>query len=322
MRTSTPLIAGGAFALIALPLSAFAATTDFFGPIIPQDAKAYCAGSAFDWGGVLQVSQNVLNVIDSVAVLAVVFFFAWAGFTLITSGANPAGRTQAKNRMLNAMLGLVLILGSWLIVDTIMKVLYNPSTTFNGTTFGPWNKILAGDPSAYCLKPNLHPGILSDGTVNGGLVSTAKGVLNPGTANSSTAGGVCTVQTSGFCASSNFTSAFGGAANAASQICSAESSNGLLLQGDKTTSGAPVSFGVFQINITAHPVAGLNCPTAFDSVFTGSHHNVNIINPTLYSQCKAAALVTANNAAVAASIYTKDGDSWREWSTAGKCGLR
>ncbi|HEV7121604.1 MAG TPA: pilin [Candidatus Paceibacterota bacterium] len=327
MGIRATLISSGAVTLVALPFTVFAATTDFFGPIVPQSGACLCntpgQATAMDWGCLLQVFQNVLNVLVSVSILAVVFFIAWAGFTLIVSGSNPAGRTKAKNRMLNAVLGLMLILGSWLIVDAVMKVLYNPSTAFSGTQFGPWNEILGSDPNAYCLRYNANPGVLTTG-INGTPISGSD-ILNPGTTGSSaggsSAGGNCQVKTSGACASSNFTSAFGSAANQASQICSAESANGNLLQGDKTTSGDPVSFGLFQVNITAHQVAGLDCPHAFDSVFTGSHHNVKIINPALYQQCKTAALDPNNNAAAAAVIYNKDHGSFKEWSTASKCGI-
>lgn len=176
-----------AFFVATYPFAAFAAETNFFGPIIPQMGdKCYCPGTAMDWGCVLQVFQGVMNVLVSLGVLAVVFFIAWAGFLMITGGSNPANRTKAKNRLINAVIGLVVILGAWLVVDTVMKTLYNPDTTFNSaageTKFGPWNAIFTGEEANNCLDKNDHPGGLTDG----GLL----GVVNPGTTDSTTGGNV------------------------------------------------------------------------------------------------------------------------------------
>lgn len=326
------LFSSSAAALASVPFAVFAAETSFFGPIIPQIGECVCEGSAMDWGCVLVVAQGFLGALVSFGVLAVVFYIGYAGFTLITSGGNPATRTKAKNRMLSAVVGLAVILGAFLIVDTVMKILYNPDTALESGTFGPWNEIFVGGEENYCVAVNMNPGVLNDGSV-ADIISNA---LNPGTTTSSTmgggtapsgsgapssAGGRCQVKTSGPCATSNFTAAFGAAAGQASQICSAESGNGTLLEGDRTTSGKPVSFGLFQINITAHPVAGLQCPKAFDRLFTGSNKNVKILDADLYQKCRTAALNSSNNAAVAAKIFKGDKNSWRQWSTRRTCGL-
>lgn len=150
--------------LFVIALPAYALDASFFGPIMPKECN--CPGAAPDFGCVLQVAQNVLNIGIGVAVIAVVFFIAWAGFQLITNGSNPKGREAAKNRMLNAILGLVLILGSWLLVDTIMKFFYNENAGF-----GPWKSIIATSGGSKCVTPTV-PGSLAEDVVT---------ILHPGT---------------------------------------------------------------------------------------------------------------------------------------------
>ncbi|KND50804.1 MAG: hypothetical protein AB202_00150 [Parcubacteria bacterium C7867-007] len=177
------------FTLVSVPLSVFAAETSFFGPIIPQEGdKCYCPGKAMDWGCALEVFQNVLNALISLGVVAVVFFIGWAGFLLMTGGSNPATRTKAKNRMLSGVVGLAVILGAFLIVDTVMKILYNPDTALEKGTFGPWNEILSGAEDNYCVVVNETPGVLNNGSVMD-IISNA---LNLGTTNSSTKGAATT----------------------------------------------------------------------------------------------------------------------------------
>lgn len=182
MGMRATLLSSSLVTLSALPFVASAAATDFFGPIVPQGGDCLCPNSAMNWGCVLKVFENVQNALVSLGVLAVIFFIAWAGFSLMTGGSNPGTRQKAVNRMLNAVVGLVLILGSWLIVDTVMKYLYDPTTAFSSKQFGPWNTILGGDPKSYCLAVNEHPGQLTNGTTVGEVITS---VTNPGTANSS-----------------------------------------------------------------------------------------------------------------------------------------
>lgn len=293
----------------AAPGVTFAA--GFFGPILPQSGSCNCGALPLDWGCVLQVLQNLIQFAVSLGVILCVLWIAYAGFSLMASGGSPEARSQGKARIMNAIVGILVILSAWLVVDFVMKTLYNPQTTLDGGVFGPWNSILADNGGNYCIQPHTPVAITA-----GSLLSNLQTVA-PGT---SSGGGVCAVQSSGPCAASNL-GAFGAAASQASQICSAESANGTQLKGDYTTQGFPVSFGLFQINITAHSVGGLNCPSAFDSVYTGSHHNVNILNGQVYNACTSVALNPSDNIETALSIYTKDGDSWREWSSHTKCGL-
>ena len=83
---------------------------------------------------IAQVAQNVLNTGIFVAVFLSAILFAWAGVKYLTSAVNQGGLNEAKSLFLNVLIGLFIILGAWLVIDTLMKTLTNGQ-------FGPWNKV-------------------------------------------------------------------------------------------------------------------------------------------------------------------------------------
>ncbi len=58
-----------------------------------------------------------------IGVLMVVFavIATSAGFGLVTSGGNPEAKSAAKQKMVNAVVGLIIVLAGWLLVDTIIR---------------------------------------------------------------------------------------------------------------------------------------------------------------------------------------------------------
>jgi cell wall-associated NlpC family hydrolase len=80
------------------------------------------------------------------AVLAVV-----AGFGLVTAGGNPTAVTDAKSKFTNAIIGLLIVLSAWLIVDTLMKALIGNNGVIEG--YGPWAEIKCATQSESEVKP-------------------------------------------------------------------------------------------------------------------------------------------------------------------------
>ncbi len=178
-------------ALLAAPFLTQAATTSgratFFGPIVPLachcDTNQTVQGtgqatiSAPDYGCVLQTLQNLINFGISLGVLAVILYIAFAGFQLITNGGNPGKLAKTRERLLNAVIGIAVILSAWLIVDFVMKTLYNDSS------YGPWNAILADNGNHQCLVVK-NPTVISVQTVVNDATSVA-----PGTTGNTTSSG-------------------------------------------------------------------------------------------------------------------------------------
>ncbi len=109
--------------------------------IVPSahDIDPSCAeGAPLSMGAVMEIIQRLLNAGISFAIVIFVIIFAWAGFLFISSVANPESKNLAKKMLMNAAVGLLIVLAAWLIVDFVMKTLYNP----NDSGWGPWNSIL------------------------------------------------------------------------------------------------------------------------------------------------------------------------------------
>ena len=83
-----------------------------------------------------QAAQNVLNVGIFIAIFLSSLLFAWAGILYLTHAASITEAAKAKKLFSSVLIGLILILSSWLIIDTIMKTLVNDKALL-----GPWNQI-------------------------------------------------------------------------------------------------------------------------------------------------------------------------------------
>jgi hypothetical protein len=222
----------------------------------------------------------------------------YGGVKYMASAGNPSGQSDAKEWIEAALLGLLLLVGAYFILSVINPQLLNLNL------------------------PTLTPVDISSISVS----------YNPvGGTNGPSGAGTCTAPTAGPCTVANLqNTCMGGNAASAAEICSAESSGNALTGGDKSTNGQPVSIGLFQINLTANTIGGLNCPAAFDHSWhapgvcaKGSTTNCGpstITNPTLYAQCVAAAQNTATNIAKACSL-SSNGTTWNQWSTHTACGL-
>ncbi len=83
---------------------------------------------------IAQTAQNILNTGIFVAVFLSAILFAWAGWKYLTNVASSSGVSEAKTLFGNVLIGLFVILGAWIVIDTLMKTLTNGQ-------FGPWNKV-------------------------------------------------------------------------------------------------------------------------------------------------------------------------------------
>lgn len=167
MRFSRLLIPAGALLILLLPHASLAASIGSFDPIIPQSGSCTCPGSAPSWGCVLQVFQHLINTGVSLGVVICVIWLAWAGALFIGSAGNPGLREQGKTRIMNGIIGMVVLLSAWLVVDFVMKTLYDDKQ------FGPWNAILASSGNDQCLVVNDFQAPLISGSI--GFITSAPG---------------------------------------------------------------------------------------------------------------------------------------------------
>jgi hypothetical protein len=77
-----------------------------------------------------------------------------AGFKMVTAGGNVGQVSDAKSMITNTIVGFIILLAAWLIVDTVLKVFVSGSSNTTGAAripgFGPWNEI-------ECVAPPTQP---------------------------------------------------------------------------------------------------------------------------------------------------------------------
>jgi len=92
---------------------------NFFGPIVPQ----ICQSCACGWGGFFATVQNLLKVGVGLAIFFAVVMFAYAGFLWVSTSASSENIKKGKEVLTNTLIGLVVVLGAWLVVNTVLMAL-------------------------------------------------------------------------------------------------------------------------------------------------------------------------------------------------------
>ncbi len=85
---------------------------------------------------IAELAQNLLNSAIFLAVFMSAILFAYAGWLYLTNEALGA-QNEARGLFKDVILGLIVILGAWLVIDTLMK-------TVSGGQYFPWNSVCGG----------------------------------------------------------------------------------------------------------------------------------------------------------------------------------
>jgi len=84
---------------------------------------------------VLSLGQNLLTWFITIMASIIALTFAFGGMKMVMSGGNGEAVSQAKGMMTNSVIGLIILLSSYLIVDTFLKLFVKDAL------LGTWNKI-------------------------------------------------------------------------------------------------------------------------------------------------------------------------------------
>lgn len=132
---------GGGAALLLLVALAMPGAAGAQGQNVLPDRIVPCDGTSVNGGTectichLATLAQNILNAGVYIAVFLSAFLFAWAGWKYMTSRGGGEV-SKAKDVFVNVAVGLVIILGGWLVIDTLMRTVVG-----SDSKFGPWNKI-------------------------------------------------------------------------------------------------------------------------------------------------------------------------------------
>jgi hypothetical protein len=84
---------------------------------------------------ITQLINNVVAWLFVVFSIVAAIMIAIAGMKMVTGGSNPGTLESAKQTLTNIIIGFIILMGGWIIVDTLMKALVS------GQVYGIWNQI-------------------------------------------------------------------------------------------------------------------------------------------------------------------------------------
>jgi len=76
-----------------------------------------------DWDALITLSQRVLNFIVTISVIIAALMFAYAGWLFFSDTGNVTNVTKGKTVFADVVIGLIIVLVAWLVVDTILDTL-------------------------------------------------------------------------------------------------------------------------------------------------------------------------------------------------------
>jgi hypothetical protein len=82
---------------------------------------------------VVALADNVIGfLVQMLSVLAVIVM-VYAGFKMVTSGGDEGAWSEGKKAFTNVVIGIIIVLAAWLIVDTLLKGLTGTGLEFWGS---------------------------------------------------------------------------------------------------------------------------------------------------------------------------------------------
>lgn len=111
--------------------------TDDSGTKLATDGKGLipCNGLDCEMCDLGKLGQNVINFLLGLSIPLATALFAYAGILLFTSGGAPARMDKAKKVFKAVFIGFVIVLASWLVIQTALRMLLNDKY------YKTWNEI-------------------------------------------------------------------------------------------------------------------------------------------------------------------------------------
>jgi hypothetical protein len=274
-------------------------------PVSTQIETFICNPKGTGNGVLYQCINQIYKFSIVLASVIGVFFIVIAGYIYMSAEGNSESVDKAKSIIESTIVSLVILLGGFVFLNTL-----NPDLVqFHGNTLQPVN----------LTAPS------TTGTSSGGGGSCQAPTVGPATASALAQSCFGTNASNAAMISGKET---GGTSNLGStvDICQDQNGNKISYTGQYSSYSkgyASVSWGLFQINISAHPIVTSNgtslpCPSAFSSMYTGTNKKCTITNMTLYEQCVGAAIDAATNINNACLI-SNNGTNWSQWGN--ECGF-
>lgn len=82
-----------------------------------------CSGPDCNTCSVIQLVNNVISFLVTILSVLAVIVLVFAGFKMVTSGGNQTAWEDGKSMFGNVIIGIIIVLAAWLIVDTLLGML-------------------------------------------------------------------------------------------------------------------------------------------------------------------------------------------------------
>lgn len=101
-----------------------------------------CVGTDCGTCELIETGNTVLSFIITVMMSVASLLFVYAGFLMVTSGGDVSAYNKAKGIFTNVLIGIIIMMCAWLIIDTVLKTFLEDGAGVAGNTrFGPWNTV-------------------------------------------------------------------------------------------------------------------------------------------------------------------------------------
>ena len=123
----------------------FLLATILFSPFLQVEAATgilTCNGLDCNFCDAISMTNIIVEWVIGISLLLAVILLVVAGFRLITSGGDRSAYESSKKLLYNALIGFMLILAAWTIVDTFLKLIATDEA--QDAAFGVWNDVECG----------------------------------------------------------------------------------------------------------------------------------------------------------------------------------
>lgn len=115
--------------------------------ILPNSADAAgwfvtCNGLDCNFCDGIQMINFILQWVVRISIMLGGVLLVVAGFRLVTSGGDEKQYKRAKEMLFSAIIGFIIVLAAWTIIDTLLKLLATDDT--QEMVFGVWNDVQCG----------------------------------------------------------------------------------------------------------------------------------------------------------------------------------
>ncbi len=104
-----------------------------------------CEGPDCQACHVVQLGQKVIEWFIGIAASITALVFVIGGLKMVMAGGDTGSVSSARQMMTNAVVGFVILLSAWLIINTVLKIFVSNSSSLQGVAempgYGPWNEI-------------------------------------------------------------------------------------------------------------------------------------------------------------------------------------